>query len=125
MPTSIVTGRYGADDAALRDLGLSRVHIRGKPLNNRGGYPARPDPMTGVPTHVAGYRHVKNLGIMQGEDTALQVGPKVVTAFNLWFPKNDAQRVLWPSVLRLSLDYYESLTRFAVPMQGFRSAGSA
>jgi transposase-like protein len=38
VPTSIVTGRHGADDAALRDLGLSRVHIRGKPLNNRGEY---------------------------------------------------------------------------------------
>lgn len=57
-----------------------------------------------------------SLGIVQGDDTALQVDTKVVTAFNLWFPKNDAQRVLWPSVLRLSLDYYESLTRFAVPL---------
>jgi hypothetical protein len=57
-----------------------------------------------------------SLGILQADDTALQVDTKVVTAFNLWFPKNDAQRVLWPSVLHLSLDYYESLTRFAVPL---------
>lgn len=34
-PTSIITDRYRAYDAALRDLGLSRVHRRGKRLNNR------------------------------------------------------------------------------------------
>jgi Plasmid encoded RepA protein len=57
-----------------------------------------------------------SLGIIQGDDRALQVDTKVVTAFNLWFQKDDAQRVLWPSSLRLSADYYESLTRFAVPL---------
>jgi transposase-like protein len=35
LPTSIVTDRYRVYDAALRDLGLSRVHRRGKRLNNR------------------------------------------------------------------------------------------
>ena len=35
VPTTVVTDRYEAYDAALRDLGLSRVHVRGKRLNNR------------------------------------------------------------------------------------------
>lgn len=56
------------------------------------------------------------LGIMQGEDRALQLDTKVVGAFDLWLQKDDVQRVLWPSALRLSLDYYESLTQFAVPL---------
>lgn len=56
------------------------------------------------------------MGIMQGEDRALQVDTKVVSAFDLWFPKDETQRVLWPSTLRLSLDYFDSLTRFAVPL---------
>jgi putative transposase len=34
-PASIVTDRYRAYDAALRDLGFSRIHHRGKRLNNR------------------------------------------------------------------------------------------
>ena len=34
LPTSIVTDGYRAYDAALRDLRLSRVHRRGKRLNN-------------------------------------------------------------------------------------------
>src|SRR6185312_9007784 len=38
-------------------------------------------------------------------DSALQVDTKVVGAFNLWFEKDDNQRILWPSVLKLSLDY--------------------
>jgi putative transposase len=35
VPTSIVTDRYCANDAAFRDLGLSSIHHRGKRLNNR------------------------------------------------------------------------------------------
>ena len=34
----------------------------------------------------------------------------------LWFEKNERQRVLWPTTIRLSLDYYESLSRHAVPL---------
>jgi putative transposase len=34
-PTSIVTDRYRAYDAALRDLGFSHIHRRGRRLNNR------------------------------------------------------------------------------------------
>jgi hypothetical protein len=44
------------------------------------------------------------------------VDAKVVSALDLWFNKDEGQRVLWPSTLRLSLDYFDSLTRFAVPM---------
>jgi hypothetical protein len=57
------------------------------------------------------------MGISTGEDTALQVDTKVVGAFDLWFRKDgEGQRVLWPQTLRLSLDYFDSLTRFAVPL---------
>lgn len=47
---------------------------------------------------------------------AYQVDTKVVSAFDLWFPKDQRQRVLWPSTVRLSLDYFESLQRHAVPL---------
>lgn len=55
------------------------------------------------------------LGVTSGEST-LQVDTKVVGSFNLWFEKDQNQRVLWPSTLKLSLDYFESLARFAVPL---------
>lgn len=47
---------------------------------------------------------------------AFQVDSKVVTAFDLWFPKNEHQRVLWPSTIQLSQDYFTSLQNHAVPL---------
>ena len=47
---------------------------------------------------------------------AVTVNTQIVTAFNLWFPKEDGQRVLWPSSVKLSAEYFESLTKHAVPL---------
>lgn len=55
------------------------------------------------------------LGVMAG-DEAITVNSQIVTAFNLWFPKEGDGRVLWPSLLRLSPEYFDSLTRHAVPL---------
>jgi hypothetical protein len=55
------------------------------------------------------------LGIMRGGE-AVTINSQIVTAFNLWFPKDDRQRVLWPSTVRLSADYFDSLARHAVPL---------
>jgi hypothetical protein len=43
-------------------------------------------------------------------------GGRVVRGFELWFPKNEAQRVLWPTLVELSLDYFQSLREHAVPL---------
>ena len=49
-------------------------------------------------------------------DRAFQIDTKVVTAFQLW-PELDArQRVLWPSTIQLSLEYFNSLQEHAVPL---------
>ena len=40
----------------------------------------------------------------------------MITAFDLWFPKDERQRVLWPSTIRLSHEYFESLQEHAVPL---------
>lgn len=54
------------------------------------------------------------LGLVEG-GRAITVNSRVVTAFDLWLPKN-GQRVLWPSMLRLSPEYFDSLTKHAVPL---------
>jgi hypothetical protein len=51
-----------------------------------------------------------------GPRGAFQMNGPVVSGFDLWFPKDERQRVLWPSVVRLSLDYFESLKAHAVPL---------
>lgn len=52
----------------------------------------------------------------QGPQGAFQIDAKVVSGFNLWFPKDERQRVLWPSVVHLSHEYFESLRTHAVPL---------
>jgi hypothetical protein len=53
---------------------------------------------------------------INGEARPFQVDTKIVTAFDLWFPKDERQRVLWPSTVRLSEEYFQSLTRQAIPL---------
>ncbi len=55
------------------------------------------------------------LGVAR-DGQAVTINTGIVSAFSLWLPKNDRQRVLWPSKVRLSLDYFDSLTRHAVPL---------
>jgi hypothetical protein len=40
----------------------------------------------------------------------------VIDAFDLWTPKNDKQRVLWPTTVQFSHRYFESLMEHAVPL---------
>ena len=50
------------------------------------------------------------------EKSALQINTQIVTAFDLWLTKDDRQRILWPSTIRISLDYFASLQEHAVPL---------
>lgn len=50
------------------------------------------------------------------DNRAVTVDSKIVTAFDLWFPKDERQKVLWPTTVQLSLDYFESLQKHAVPL---------
>lgn len=50
------------------------------------------------------------------EKHAHQINTQVITAFDLWLHKDDRQRVLWPSTIRLSQEYFTSLQAHAVPL---------
>ena len=47
---------------------------------------------------------------------AVQVNTQIVSAFELWGDKDESQRALWPSTVRLSNDYFATLMRHAVPL---------
>jgi Plasmid encoded RepA protein len=47
---------------------------------------------------------------------AMQINGQVIGAFDLWFPPDADQRVLWPTTVRLSADYFASLAQHAVPL---------
>jgi hypothetical protein len=55
------------------------------------------------------------MGIVE-EGRAVQVNTQFVAAFDLWFPKQADQRVLWPSTVRLSQEYFQTLGQHAVPL---------
>ena len=55
------------------------------------------------------------LGI-RAEGRALTIKRDIVSDFDLWFPKDERQRVLWPSMIKLSGDYFKSLQNHAVPL---------
>jgi hypothetical protein len=55
------------------------------------------------------------LGVVR-DGHALTVNSQIVTAFDVWFPKDDRQRVLWPSTIQLSQEYFQSLMNHAVPL---------
>ncbi len=55
------------------------------------------------------------LGVVK-DGHAVTINSQIVTAFDIWFPKDERQRVLWPSTIRLSADYWESLKAHAVPL---------
>jgi hypothetical protein len=50
------------------------------------------------------------------DERAFQVNTQIVTAFDLWLTKDERQRVLWPSTVRLSEEYFQSLMKHAVPL---------
>ncbi len=50
------------------------------------------------------------------EEGTVQVNSQIVDAFDLWFPKNEKQRVLWPSTIHLNDKYFASLQKHAVPL---------
>lgn len=49
-------------------------------------------------------------------DKGVQVDLKIVKAFDLWFPKDERQRVLWPTTVQLTDDYFNSLVNHAIPL---------
>ncbi len=55
------------------------------------------------------------IGVME-EGRAVQINTQFVGAFDLWFPNNDDQKMLWPSTVRLSHEYFQSLGNHAVPL---------
>lgn len=56
-----------------------------------------------------------SLGFSNGV-RGVQYDLQIINAFDLWFPKNDKQRVLWPSRVQLNEDYYQSLQAHAIPL---------
>jgi hypothetical protein len=56
------------------------------------------------------------MGMKVEEGRAFQFNTQIVDALDLWYPMQPDQRMLWPSTVRLSDQYFQSLGRHAVPL---------
>ena len=56
------------------------------------------------------------LSIRYAPEHRRQIQAHIVSGFDLWFSKDERQKVMWPSSVSLSLDYFESLQNHAVPL---------
>lgn len=50
------------------------------------------------------------------EEGSTQADLKIVKSFDLWFPKDQNQRVMWDSTILLTDDYFNSLREHAIPL---------
>jgi hypothetical protein len=49
-------------------------------------------------------------------DHTTQIRLELVRRIDVWFPKDERQRVLWDTSIELSTDYFESLIKHAIPL---------
>jgi hypothetical protein len=111
---------------------LILIHLNGEALRTGSSVIDVEDSMTafvralGVDTNGRNLRTLKDqlarlsaatvrLSVVE-DGRAVQINGQVIGAFDLWFPPDADQRVLWPTTVRLSADYFDSLTRHAVPL---------
>lgn len=62
-------------------------------------------------------------GAVGREGRAITVKGSVIEGFELWTARDPRQRVLWPTTVRFSQRYFESLMRHAVPLNETAVAG--
>lgn len=55
-------------------------------------------------------------GMGSREGRSVTIKGSVIEGFELWTPRDDKQRVLWPTTVQFSRIYFESLMQHAVPL---------
>lgn len=111
---------------------LVLIHLASEAVRTKNPVVDVEDSMTafarslGLDTNGPSLRHLKDqlarlaaatvrMGLVE-EGRAVQVNTQIVSAFDLWYPTEPDQRMLWPSTVRLSEEYFQSLARHAVPL---------
>jgi hypothetical protein len=59
---------------------------------------------------------VLSLSYKVSENRTLNADFKLIRDYDLWFPKDEKQRIIWSSEIELSQDYFQSLAEHAIPL---------
>jgi Plasmid encoded RepA protein len=111
---------------------LILAHLNAEALRQRSPEIAVENSLSAFVKRIRGFQHGREIRAFKDQLTRLsasnvrlalfrekhaqQIETRVITAFDLWPEPEDRQRVLWPSVIHLSHDYFESLQKHAVPL---------
>lgn len=113
---------------------LVLMHLNSQAIKNQSPMVDVEDSMTAFVRRILGWEpNGREIGVMKDQLSRLaaamirlatslshnrvfQVNTQIVTAIDLWFPKDERRRVVWPSTVRLSQEYFESLVQHAVPL---------
>jgi hypothetical protein len=104
------------------------LHLNGEALRTGSPVINVQDSMTafvralGIDTNGRNLRTLRDqLARLAAAHVTLGIGPDTVKAdvirqFRIWWPDDARQKVLWPTVVRLDPDYFDTLTKHAVPL---------
>jgi hypothetical protein len=112
---------------------LALIHLTSEAIRTRSPVIEVADSLTayvrslGLPTNGRTIRTIKDqltrlaaatvrLGIAAPDGSGIQVQGQIVSALDLWHPAEPDQRTFWPSTIRLSHEFFDSLQRHAVPL---------
>jgi hypothetical protein len=56
------------------------------------------------------------IGFARSDERATTINTQIIEQFDIWMPKDERQRVMWPTTLVLSPSYFASLKDHAVPL---------
>ena len=111
---------------------LILAHVNAEALRQGNNVIEIEDSLSAFVKRIRGFQHGREIRVFKEQLTRLanalvrlavshgdrvhQINTQVISAFDLWLQKDQRQRILWPSTIALSLEYYDSLQRHAVPL---------
>jgi Plasmid encoded RepA protein len=111
---------------------LILAHLNGESLRKQSPVIEIESSLTAFVKRIRGFQHGREIRFFKEQlarissgsfrfaiETATgpeQTNAYIITNFKLWPEKDERQRVLWPSEIRFSVEYFESLMEHAVPL---------
>jgi hypothetical protein len=111
---------------------LILAHLNGESLRKQSPVIEIESSLTAFVKRIRGFQHGREIRFFKDQlarissgsfrfavETATgpeQTNAYIITNFKLWPEKDERQRVLWPSEIRFSTEYFESLQQHAVPL---------
>jgi hypothetical protein len=112
---------------------LVLAHLNAEALRQRSPIIEIENSLSAFVRRIRGFKHGREIRAFKDQLTRLanstfrfvfptehgpeQTNEQIIKSFTLWPEKDERQRVLWPSEIRFSIEYFTSLQKHAVPLR--------